>query len=126
MVMGSCVFITIKTFKGAMKQDPLLTEGFKMDRFSVICKEAASKNNLTCRQIAILSFVYEDNMHKSVIDYSRKLQINKPAVTRALDRLEELNLIQRNTSEADRRMIFVTPTENGQKYFDNLISNETH
>lgn len=96
-----------------------------MDHFSVIRKEASGENNLTCRQIAILSFVYADNIHKSVIEYSERLGINKPAVTRALDRLEELNFIVRQPDAMDRRRIIVTPTLNGQTYFNNLIADET-
>jgi len=94
-----------------------------INQFSVIRKSASSKENLSCKQLAILLFVYVNKIQASVKEYANLLGISKPAITRALDRLEECNFIQRKNHTTDRRMILITPTDDGQSYFDWLTDN---
>ena len=44
------------------------------------------------------------------------LQVSKPAITRALNRLSELGLIRRKTDEADRRSVLIHRTVKGSVF----------
>lgn len=57
-----------------------------------------------------------------------KLQIARPQMTRLIDRLVDLNIVRRDFSQSDRRMINVTLTAKGQailKEHDSDIKNAT-
>ncbi|MDA0657182.1 MAG: MarR family transcriptional regulator [Proteobacteria bacterium] len=44
------------------------------------------------------------------------MNISKPAVTRAVDRLSELELVQRKTDENDRRSVLIQRTLKGRAF----------
>jgi DNA-binding MarR family transcriptional regulator len=48
------------------------------------------------------------------------LNVNKPAITRALDRLGELGLASRVTDPFDRRSVHVQQTQAGRTYLRDL------
>ena len=50
------------------------------------------------------------------------LNVSKPAITRALDRLGELDLARRKTDPADRRSVLVQRTLKGQAFLRDLRS----
>ena len=52
----------------------------------------------------------------------KQFRLSKPAITRALDRLEELNLLGRKTDPMDRRSVLVQRTEEGYEYLQNIQS----
>ncbi|MDI2113044.1 MarR family transcriptional regulator [Commensalibacter nepenthis] len=93
-----------------------------IDQFKIIKKAAMDPFLLIPRQLAILSSIYVDGIHESVMVYAEKYNLSKPAVTRALDRLEECQLIERKVDREDRRKIIVTPTPQGQEYINNLMA----
>jgi DNA-binding MarR family transcriptional regulator len=45
-----------------------------------------------------------------------KLNVSKPAITRALDRLAEFDLVRRKTDPLDRRSVLVQRTAAGMAY----------
>ena len=77
-------------------------------------------NQLTIRQLAVLVQLYVLNQQGSVRDFAAALNLSKPAVTRALDRLEEIDLLRRNTSKDDRREIELLKTPKGQAFIESF------
>ena len=69
--------------------------------------------DLSARQMAIILTVYTSPPPHTVRALAQILDIAKPAVTRALDRLSILGFIRRTRDEADRRIVHVQRTVKG-------------
>ncbi|MEY5100372.1 MAG: hypothetical protein RJA36_3091 [Pseudomonadota bacterium] len=74
---------------------------------------AAIDANMTCRQIAVLLMIAA-HPGNSVRQLAATLDLAKPVVTRANDKLVELGLITRTTSKTDRREVELTVTKLGR------------
>ena len=72
--------------------------------------------DLTTRQMAILLTTYLTPPPHTERGLAKSLNISKPAVTRALDRLGRLELTNRKQDEADRRNVLVQRTVKGSVY----------
>jgi len=72
--------------------------------------------DLSARQMALLLTVYRTTPPHTVRGLAQSLNISKPAVTRALDRLGEYGLLRREVDEADRRSVLVRRTETGETF----------
>lgn len=90
--------------------------------FQIIKNSASSHFALTVRQLAILSVVYNELIEASVDYYSRTLKLSKPAVTKAINRLEELKLVRRKPDTQDGRKVIVSSTLVGQNYIQQIQS----
>lgn len=69
--------------------------------------------DLTARQLAVLLIVYVAEPPHTVRGLAAALNVSKPAITRAIDRLSELNLVRRRIDEADRRNVLIQRTVQG-------------
>ena len=72
--------------------------------------------DLTARQMAILLTAYLTPPPHTVRGLAESMNISKPAVTRALDRLGELGFLRRKVDEADRRSVLVQLTVKGSVF----------
>lgn len=72
--------------------------------------------DLSARQMALLLTVYLTKPPHTVRGLADLLKISKPAVTRAVDRLSELNLVKRKVDEADRRSVLIQRTVSGSVF----------
>ena len=72
--------------------------------------------DLSARQMAILLTVYLTPPPHTVRGLSSLLNISKPAVTRAIDRLTELELTRRKADDADRRSVLIQRTVRGSVF----------
>lgn len=72
--------------------------------------------DLSARQMAILLTVYLTPPPHTVRGLAEILNISKPAVTRALDRLGMLGLARRKRDEADKRNVLVQRTVKGSVF----------
>src|SRR5271156_189003 len=72
--------------------------------------------DLSARQMAILLTVYTTNPPHTVRGLAELLNISKPAVTRALDRLGMLGFARRKRDETDRRSVLVQRTVKGSVF----------
>jgi DNA-binding MarR family transcriptional regulator len=82
--------------------------------------------DLTNRQMALLLLVYLKPGPHTVRGLAKALNVSKPVVTRALNRLGALGYLRRQRDDADRRNIFVAPTQEGAdflEHFKSLIGN---
>lgn len=78
------------------------------------------EQDLTARQMAILTAVYLDPPPHTVRGLAARLGVTKPAITRALDTLGGLRLLSRRRDEADRRNVIVTRTVEGALYLERI------
>ena len=69
--------------------------------------------DLTTRQMAVLLTVYLEPPPHTVRGLAAKLGVTKPVVTRALDTMGRLGLLNRRRDEADRRNVLVQRTLEG-------------
>lgn len=84
--------------------------------------------DLTARQLAVLLTVYLESGPHTVRGLSWKLDVAKPAIVRALDRLGRLDLIRRKRDEQDRRNVLIQRTVVGSVWladFSELIARNT-
>jgi len=72
--------------------------------------------DLTARQFALLLRVYLTSPPHTVRGLAAELNISKPAVSRALDRLGRLGLARRKRDAADKRSVLVQRTVRGSVY----------
>lgn len=76
----------------------------------------ADRPDLTLRQQAILLNVYLRPQPHTVRGLAEKLNITKPAVTRALDTLSRYDLIRRKKDPEDLRNVLVQRTVKGSVF----------
>ncbi len=72
--------------------------------------------DLSARQLALVLTVYMTPAPHTVRGLAALLNISKPAVTRALDRLGKLGIVRRKVDEQDRRSILVQRTVKGSVF----------
>jgi DNA-binding MarR family transcriptional regulator len=84
--------------------------------------------DLSARQMAVLLTVYMTEQPHTVRGLAETLNVSKPAITRALDRLGEFGLARRKTDPDDRRSVVVQRTVKGSVYlaeFADIITQAT-
>ena len=84
--------------------------------------------DLSARQLGVFLTCYlEDGAH-TVRGLASDLNVSKPAITRALDRLGELDLARRKIDPADRRSVLVQRTLKGAAFLRDMrsIMSEAH
>ncbi|MBI0534379.1 MarR family transcriptional regulator [Roseomonas sp. KE2513] len=69
--------------------------------------------DLTARQLGVFLTVYLGEGPHTVRGLAAQLNVSKPAITRALDRLGELDFARRKTDLKDRRSVLVQRTVKG-------------
>lgn len=85
--------------------------------------------DLSSRQLALLLTVYLTPPPHTVRGLAATLNISKPAISRALDRLGRLGFIRRKRDEADRRNVLVQRTVKGSVFlteFAHLVLESQH
>ncbi len=92
----------------------------KLLRTVLVRGVADDQPDLTMRQMAVLLTVYITAQPHTVRGLAATLNISKPAVTRALDRLGDLDLARRKRDEADKRSVLVQRTVRGSVYLSEL------
>lgn len=84
--------------------------------------------DLSARQMALLLTVYLTPPPHTVRGLAADLNVSKPAITRAIDRLSELGMIKRKTDDADRRSVLLQRTVKGSVFlreFGDLVASQT-
>lgn len=78
------------------------------------------KHDLTQRQTAILLTIYLEPPPHTIRDLAKRLAVTKPVITRALDTMGTLGLVERHRDERDRRNVLVKRTVAGALYLEKL------
>ena len=74
--------------------------------------------DLTNRQMALMMAVYVQPGPHTVRGLAEKLNVSKPVITRALNKLGTLGYLRRERDAADRRNIFVARTPKGADFLE--------
>jgi DNA-binding MarR family transcriptional regulator len=76
--------------------------------------------DLSGRQLAVFLTCYLIDGGHTVRGLAADLHVSKPAITRVLDRLGELDLARRKTDPIDRRSVLVQRTVRGSAFLRDL------
>lgn len=76
--------------------------------------------DLSARQFGVFLICYIEDAQHTVRGLAARLEVSKPAITRSLDRLEELGLARRAPDPRDRRSVLVTRTRKGNDLLADL------
>jgi len=85
-------------------------------RSALVANVRRDAPDLSARQMAVLLTVYMTEPPHTVRGLAEILNVSKPAITRAIDRLGEFGLARRKTDPRDRRSIVVQRTVKGSVY----------
>nr|WP_245185425.1 MarR family transcriptional regulator [Falsiroseomonas frigidaquae] len=80
----------------------------------------SNQPDLTARQLAVFLTVYLDPTPQNVRGLADTLNVSKPAITRALDRLGQMGLTSPAVDPQDRRSVLVRRTVRGASYLSAL------
>ncbi|WP_328702528.1 MarR family transcriptional regulator [Belnapia arida] len=89
-------------------------------RRTCVAEIRSDEPDLNLRQLAVLLVVCLTDKPQTVRGLAAHLNVNKPAITRALDRLEELELAVRTADRRDRRSVVVQCTVGGAAMVERL------
>ncbi|MBB3396600.1 MULTISPECIES: MarR family winged helix-turn-helix transcriptional regulator [unclassified Rhizobium] len=76
--------------------------------------------DLTLRQMAILLHIYLVPPPHTVRGLASTLNVTKPVITRALDTMGDMGLVDRVRDERDRRNVVIKRTVGGALYLEKL------
>ena len=85
-------------------------------RGAIVESVRRDRPDLSARQMAVLTSVYLLPAPHTVRGLATALNVSKPAISRALDRLAELGMVRRKADDHDRRSILVQRTVRGSVY----------
>lgn len=77
------------------------------------------QSDLTVRQLAVLQG--SSAAPATVRGLAAVMKVNKPAVTRAVDKLVDLGLMNRKRDPADARSVFLSLTKKGDRLVRELV-----
>jgi len=101
-------------------------EALDIWRRAIIDSVRLDAPDLSARQMGLLLSVYLTPPPHTVRGLAATLDISKPAITRAINRLVELELVRRKADETDRRSVLIQRTVRGSVFlreFGELIAN---
>ncbi|MBB3592924.1 DNA-binding MarR family transcriptional regulator [Rhizobium sp. BK529] len=76
--------------------------------------------DLTLRQMAILLHIYLVPPPHTVRGLAATLNVTKPVITRALDTMGQMGLVDRVRDDSDRRNVIIKRTVSGALYLEKL------
>lgn len=89
-------------------------------RDTIVATVRGEGPDLSARQLAVFLTCYLEEGAHTVRALAQRLNVSKPAITRALDRLNELDLARRKVDPLDRRSVLVQRTLKGAAYLREL------
>ena len=102
----------------ATNQSPDQLVGILRD--TVVALVRRSGPDLSARQLGVFLTCYLEDSAHTVRGLAAALNVSKPAITRALDRLGELDLARRKVDPMDRRSVLVQRTLKGSAFLRDL------
>jgi DNA-binding MarR family transcriptional regulator len=89
-------------------------------RETILGEVRTDQADLSLRQLAVTLTVYLTDEPQTVRGLAQHLAVSKPAITRGLDRLEELDLVRRIPDPKDGRSVIAQRTSNGAAMMERL------
>ena len=100
-----------------MHQDPL--SAIHATLFALVTDPGC--RDWSARQLLVLLEVARPGRAAATIrGLSAQLRISKPAITRAIDALEQAGFVAREADPRDRRSVLIRPTPGGQRFLTKL------
>lgn len=96
-----------------MSVDLKTTAALELWRGALVESVRRAGPDLSARQMAVLLNVYLTDPPHTVRGLAAGLNVSKPAVTRALDRLADLGFVRRRPDPRDRRSVLIQRTVKG-------------
>jgi len=85
-------------------------------RRAIVSSVRLDAPDLTARQMSLLLTVYLTPPPHTVRGLAETLKVSKPAITRAIDRLTDMEMVRRKTDSEDRRSVLVQRTVRGSVF----------
>lgn len=85
-------------------------------RRAIVSSVRLDAPDLTARQMSLLLTVYLTPPPHTVRGLADTLKVSKPAITRAIDRLSDMELVRRKVDEQDRRSVLIQRTVRGSVF----------
>lgn len=76
--------------------------------------------DLSARQFGVFLTCYLESDAQTVRGLAASLDVSKPVISRALDRLADFDLVRRKADPADRRSVLVQRTPTGTAYLKDI------
>lgn len=76
--------------------------------------------DLSSRQLGVFLTCYLTDENQTVRGLAAALNVSKPAITRAIDRLTEFGLAKRKVDPLDRRSVLVQRTPTGNRFLRDI------
>ena len=89
-------------------------------RHTIVAMARRDGFDLSARQLAIFLTCYLEDEAQTIRGLAIRLHVSKPAITRALDRLSEFDLVRRKTDPLDRRSVLVQRTVAGVNFLRDI------
>ena len=89
-------------------------------RATMVSLSRGEQRDLSARQMAVMLICYGPDGDQTVRGLAAMLGLAKPAVTRALDRLADLDLLRRQPDPRDRRSVLTRCTPKGAGFMRQL------
>jgi len=123
-----CDFTVIKNHRiyvtEARRDNPMSTEPIEQRvdalRQTIVALVRRDGPDLSARQLGVFLTSYLEAEAQTVRGLAANLNVSKPAITRALDRLSEFDLVRRKTDPLDRRSVLVQRTIAGAGFMRDL------
>jgi len=100
----------------AMSHDFSDLQALDIWRRAIVASVRRDAPDLTARQMALLLSVYLTPPPHTIRGMAAHLNVTKPVVTRAVDRLGDLGLLRRKTDTQDRRSVLLQRTVKGSVF----------
>ena len=104
----------------ATAPNPLSDAQVGLLRDTVVALVRRDGADLSARQLSVFLTCYLREGGHTVRGLAAELNVSKPAITRALDRLGELDLARRKVDPLDRRSVLVQRTTKGSAFLRDL------
>jgi DNA-binding MarR family transcriptional regulator len=108
--------------KVAAPPNPVSDAQVALLRDTVVALVRRDGADLSARQLGVFLTCYLNEGGHTVRGLAADLNVSKPAITRALDRLGELDLARRKVDPMDRRSVLVQRTAKGSAFLRDLRS----
>lgn len=103
-----------------MPADLSATEALGLFHRVMLAQVREEGHDLSLRQLAILLHIYLVPPPHTVRGLAAALGVTKPVITRALDTMGALQLVDRARDERDRRNVIIKRTVTGALYLERL------
>ncbi|HQT77249.1 MAG: MarR family transcriptional regulator [Rhodospirillales bacterium 20-64-7] len=104
----------------ASPPNPLSDAQVGLLRETIVALVRRDGADLSARQLGVFLTCYLREGGHTVRGLAAELNVSKPAITRALDRLGELDLARRKVDPLDRRSVLVQRTTKGSAFLRDL------